>query len=234
MEIKNKKVLVTGGLGSLGSGVVEALSKRGAEVVIFDRVKSDSPNVYKVDVTNEKEIVKAINELDRIDILINCAGEIYSEPVLNIMKREHHSFDSWNRVINNNLNSCFLMSTYVAQKMVETRNKGVIINFSSVSAEGNMGQAAYSAAKAGVESFTNVLAKELGMFKIRACAIAPGFIETPSTKRALSESMIDYWKKKTPLRKLGKMEDIISAIEFIIENDYLSGTVLHIDGGLTL
>ena len=126
------------------------------------------------------------------------------------------------------------MSTYVAQKMAETRTKGVIINFSSVSAEGNMGQAAYSAAKAGVESFTKVLAKELGMFKIRACAIAPGFIDTPSTKKALSESMIDYWKKKTPLRKLGEMENIISTIEFIIENDYLSGTVLHIDGGLTL
>lgn len=234
MEIKGKTVLVTGGLGNLGNGVVEVLTQKGAEVIIFDRIEAEKDNVYKVDVTNEDEIMKALNKIEKIDVLVNCAGEIYSEPVLNVMKREHHKVDSWNRIINNNLNSCFLMSTCVAQKMAETRTKGVIINFSSISAGGNMGQAAYSAAKAGVEAFTKVLAKELGMFKIRACAIAPGFIETPSTRNALSESMIDYWKKNTPLRKLGKIEDITSTIEYIIENDYLSGTVLHIDGGLTI
>lgn len=234
MEIKDKTVLVTGGLGSLGSGVAKALAQKGAEVIIFDRIETENENVYKVDVTNETEIVKALEKIEKVDVLINCAGEIYSEPVLNVMKRERHKTDSWNRIINNNLNSCFLMSTCVAQKMAETRTKGVIINFSSISAGGNMGQAAYSAAKAGVEAFTKVLSKELGMFKIRACAIAPGFIETPSTRDALSESMIDYWKKNTPLRKLGKIEDITSTIEYIIENDYLSGTVLHIDGGLTI
>lgn len=234
MEIKGKTVLVTGGLGNLGNGIVEALIRKEAKVIIFDRIEDERDNVYKVDVTNEEEIVNTLSKIEKIDVLVNCAGEIYSEPVLNVMKREHHKSDSWNRVINNNLNSCFLMSTCVAQKMAETRTKGVIINFSSISAGGNMGQAAYSAAKAGVEAFTKVLAKELGMFKIRACAIAPGFIETSSTRNALSESMLDYWKKNTPLRKLGKIEDITSTIEYIIENDYLSGAVLHIDGGLTI
>ena len=97
-----------------------------------------------------------------------------------------------------------------------------------------MGQAAYSAAKAGVEALTKVQAKELGMFKIRANAVAPGFIGTPSTNNALSDSMVDYWKKQTPLRKLGTVEDINKTIMFIIENDYLSGTVIDVNGGLSI
>lgn len=234
MEIKGKVVLVTGGLGSLGSGIVEALKEKGAEVIVFDRLEDVDNGVYKVDVTNETEVAEAVDRLDKIDVLVNCAGEIYSEPIVNIMKNEKHGMDAWNRVMNNNLNSCFIVSSCVAQKMAKSRTKGVVINFSSISAQGNMGQAAYSAAKAGVEAFTKVLAKEMGMFKIRACAIAPGFIETPSTKEALSDSMIDYWKKNTPLRKLGKMEDVTSTIEYIIQNDYINGTVIHIDGGLTI
>lgn len=122
----------------------------------------------------------------------------------------------------------------MAEKMVSMRTKGVIINFSSISAAGNMGQAAYSAAKAGIEALTKVMAKELGMFRIRACAIAPGFIETSSTKAALSDSLINHWKKQTPLRALGRMEDIASTVRYIIETDYLSGAVIHIDGGLTI
>ena len=167
-------------------------------------------------------------------MLINCAGEIYSEPLLNVMRRERHAKASWDRIIGNNLTSCFLVSSQVAEKMAASRTKGLIINFSAISAKGNMGQAAYSAAKAGIEAFTKVLAKELGMFKIRACAIAPGFIETPSTKTALSESMIDFWKKETPLRRLGALDDIISTIEYMIHTDYLSGAVIPVDGGLTI
>ena len=118
--------------------------------------------------------------------------------------------------------------------MARDRVKGVIINFSSISAAGNAGQIAYSAAKAGIEALTKALAKELGMFKIRVCALAPGFIETESTKNSLSESMLDYWKKETPLRRLGKVEDITRTIEYVIETDYLSGEIIHIDGGLTI
>ncbi len=234
MEIKGKVVLVTGGLGSLGQGIAAALKNKGAKVIVFDRMESELENTYEVDVTDEDSILQALEQIEKVDVLINCAGEIYSEPIINVMKKEKHSKASWNRIINNNLNSCFLMCSCVAKKMTESRTKGVIINFSSISAQGNMGQAAYSAAKAGVEAFTKVLAKELGMFKIRACAIAPGFIETTSTRNSLSESMIDYWKKNTPLRKLGKLEDITSTVEYIIENEYINGTVIQIDGGLTL
>ncbi len=234
MEIKGKYILVTGGLGCLGNGIAEALEAAGANIIIFDCAKSDRENTYQVDVTDMDEVRNALKEIAKVDVLINCAGEIYSEPLVNMLKKEIHSMESWNRVINSNLNSCFVMSACVAEKMIAMRTKGVIINFSSVSAKGNMGQAAYSAAKAGIESFTKVAAKELGMFKIRSCAVAPGFIETPSTKSALSEAMIDHWKKQTPLRKLGQMADINSTVKYIIETDYLSGAVISVDGGLTI
>lgn len=234
MEIKGKNILITGGFGSLGGSIVSSLREKGGNVIIFDKIAGGGENVYKVDVTDEEDIKRALMQVEKIDVLINCAGEIYSEPVLNVMKRERHDKKSWDRIINNNLTSCFLVSSQVAEKMVAGRTKGVIINFSSISAKGNMGQAAYSSAKAGVEAFTKVLAKELGMFKIRVCAIAPGFIETPSTKEALSESMIDFWKKETPLRRMGTLEDVISTIEYIIHTDYLSGAVINVDGGLTI
>lgn len=234
MEIKGKNVLITGGLGCLGNGIATALQEEDANIFIYDRVEDESSNTYKVDVTDVGEVKAALSEIERIDVLINCAGEIYSEPLINMLKKETHSKESWNRIIENNLTSSFVMSTCVAEKMITGRTKGVIINFSSISAKGNIGQAAYSAAKAGVESLTKVMAKELGVFKIRSCAIAPGFIETSSTKEALSESMIDYWKKQTPMRKLGSIEDITATVKYIIQNDYLSGTIINVDGGLTI
>lgn len=234
MEIKDKTILVTGGKGSLGSGVAAFLKGRGANVIIFDLVSGDDESTYKVDVTNESEVKKVLEKIEKVDVLINCAGEIYSESIINMLEKKVHGKDSWDRVINSNLNSCFVMSTLVADKMVKSRTRGIIINFSSISAQGNMGQAAYSAAKAGIEAFTKVLAKELGMFKIRVCAIAPGFIETVSTRSALSDSLIEYWKKQTPLRTLGTLEDIDRTIEYVIESDYVSGTVIHVDGGLTI
>lgn len=105
---------------------------------------------------------------------------------------------------------------------------------SSISAVGNAGQSAYSAAKAGVESLTKTWSKELGVFGIRSVGIAPGFIDTESTSHALNESIILHVKKNTPLKKLGKKENISEAILFAIKNDYLSGTIIKINGGLTI
>lgn len=234
MEIKGKIALVTGGKGELGSAVATALAEQGAKVYCFDRIPDQSESYLQVDITDEKAVENALEKIERIDILVNCAGEIYSEPVLNVLKKERHKRDSWDRVIHNNLTSCFNMSTQTAQKMVRQRTKGVIINFSSISAQGNAGQVAYAAAKAGIEAMTKVLAKELGMFKIRACAIAPGFIDTESTRKALSESTLDYLVKQTPLRKLGSTQDIIKTIQYMIECDYLSGCVIPVDGSLTI
>ena len=234
MDINNSNILITGGLGNFGSNIANILESLGANIYIFDCVQTDKRNCFKVDVTSEFEVEEALKKIDKIDVLINCAGEIYSEPFINFFKKERHSRLSWDRIINNNLTSCFNMSLQVAQKMADKRTKGVIINFSSISAQGNAGQAAYSASKAGIEALTKVIAKEMGMFKIRCCAIAPGFIDTPSTRKALSEGTIDYYIKETPLRKLGSVDDIVKTIKYIIETDFLSSCTIPIDGALTI
>ncbi|MCL4127296.1 UNVERIFIED_CONTAM: hypothetical protein GTU68_056681 [Idotea baltica] len=116
--------------------------------------------------------------------------------------------------------------------MIMTRTKGVIINISSISARGNAGQSAYSAAKAGLESMTVVWAKELGSFGIRCVAVAPGFMNTESTNDAVTQEVLDHVKKETPIRRLGKAEDIADAVKFVIQSDYMNGKTLQIDGGL--
>jgi 3-oxoacyl-[acyl-carrier protein] reductase len=118
--------------------------------------------------------------------------------------------------------------------MVAARTRGVVVSLSSVAAVGNAGQAAYSAAKAGVNAMTLAWAKELGLLGIRFVAVAPGFIDTASTRSALSEEAVKDLVKKTPLRRLGKTSEITSAVLFAINNEYLTGKVLEIDGGMTL
>lgn len=236
MEISGKNVLITGGLGGFGFAIATALKELGANIFVFDIRENEEFKCFKVDVTDEQQVKQALAQIEKIDVLINCAGEIYSEPFINVMSKgdKRHSRESWDRVINNNLTSVFNMSVQVSEKMAAKRTKGVIISFSSISAQGNAGQVAYSAAKAGIESMTKVIAKEMGMFKIRAVAIAPGFIDTPSTRKAMTEAMLDYWKRQTPMRKLGQLDDIIETIKYIIKNDYLSGCTIPVDGALTL
>ena len=138
------------------------------------------------------------------------------------------------KVIDINLNGVFYVTANVAEKMILSKQKGVIINISSIAAQGNIGQSAYAASKAAVEALTKTWSKELGMFKIRCACIAPGFFNTPSTKESLSESMLAKWQKGVPLARLGELDELLSAVEFIIQNDYFNGKILALDGGLNL
>jgi 3-oxoacyl-[acyl-carrier protein] reductase len=247
MDICGKTIIVTGGLGAIGTAVAADLSAAGAEIYVFDLAgarssgsnndkSSDSPQAtfFQIDLSNDDQVEQALAQIPRVDVLINCAGEIYSEPLVNILKKVRHGRDSWDRVLKANLTTAFILSSQVAQKMVSQRVKGLIINFSSIAARGNAGQAAYSAAKAGIEALTNVLAKELGVFKIRAIAIAPGFIDTQSTHRSLSEGMIRHWVMETPMRQLGNLGDIVKTVRYVIECDHLNGHTLAVDGGLRI
>lgn len=246
MQINNKVVLISGGASGLGKSICEMLLKNNAKVVILDINQSalddfNDNNVLKIlcDITKENEISKAIEytlkKFKGIDVLVNNAGILYNEPLVNIMEKEkRHSIKGWKKVLDTNLTAPFILGSYVAEQMIMNRTKGVIVNISSISARGNSGQTAYSAAKAGLESMTKVWAKELGSFGIRSIAVAPGFMDTPSTHSTVTDEVLAHVKKETPISKLGKPEDIAKAVQFAIESDYMNGKTISIDGGLVI
>lgn len=248
MELSGKKVIVTGGVRGLGRSMVHALLAKGASVAIFDLNTEgfdelrELENVHCIecDVANHEQVVQATSqyhaEFKAAHVLINNAGILFSAPLVKIGASgiEKHDIAMWNRVLETDLSSVFYMTSCIVEKMIMTRTRGVIVNISSVSAAGNVGQSAYSAAKAGVNALTATWAKELSVMGIRVVAVAPGFIETESTKEALSDAVLQETIKKVPLRRLGKPEEIAHAVISVIENDYFNGKVYELDGGLVV
>lgn len=249
MNLRSKKVIVTGGVRGLGRCMVEKLVTKGAVVIVFDinaqgldalRKQQPGVNCIECDISNYEQVVAATAQCHErfgaVDVLINNAGILYSAPLIKITGSgiEKHNITMWNRVLATNLSSVFYMTVCVVEKMIAARTKGVIVNISSVSASGNIGQSAYSAAKAGVNALTATWAKELSLMGIRVIAIAPGFIETESTKQALSESVLREIVKKIPLRRLGRPEEVVDGVLSVIENDFFNGKVFELDGGLIL
>ena len=250
MRVEGSKILITGGARGLGRTLVEGLLQDGAEVGVVEKDSasceglaqdfSGKLRVWECDVSDAAQVEKAVSLARESgfepDVLINNAGIIHSEPLVNLGKKEDriHSRESWRRVLSADLDSVFYVTSCVVDGMLQRRCKGVVISISSISANGNAGQTAYSAAKAGVNALTKTWAKELGAFGIRFAAIAPGFIDTPSTRSALSENTLARLQQQIPLRKLGNPSAIHLAARGIIENDYITGTILEVDGGLTI
>lgn len=247
MQISEAKILITGGARGIGNYLAIQLLAKAAKVVVLDNNEAllsqlpQHPNLrsFKCDVTNYEDVkivVENVFQDGGINVLINNAGIIHSEPLINLMARpdRKHKLENWNRVVNVNLNSVFYVTSHVVDQMIAKKEKGVIINVGSISAQGNMGQSAYSATKAGVEALTKTWSKELGMFKIRSVCIAPGFFNTPSTRESLSENMLTKWEKAVPVGRLGELQELLNATEFLIENDYYNGKILPLDGGLTI
>lgn len=249
MDVSEKRAIVTGGVRGLGRSVVESLLSREVHVTVFDvnregmeKLQSDHPSVncIECDVSNYDQVLEATAryhaDFRSADILINNAGILYSAPMVRIGSTgiEKHDVDTWNRVLATNLSSVFYMTSCVVEKMISTRTKGVIVNISSVSASGNAGQSAYSAAKAGVNALTATWAKELSMLGIRVVAVAPGFTETESTRQVLSEAALQEVIRKVPLRRLGKPQEIAQGVLSVIENDFFNGKVYELDGGLII
>jgi 3-oxoacyl-[acyl-carrier protein] reductase len=248
MKLSEARILITGGGRGIGHYVATNILGKVSGVIIIDQDLKlleeipDSENLLKfqADITNATEVEKLVKVIfDKhggINVCINNAGIIHSEPLVNILNRpdSKHSIPSWQKVMDVNLNAVFYVGSNVAERLILQRHGGVIINISSISAMGNAGQSAYSASKAAVEALTKTWSKELGMFKIRCACIAPGFFNTPSTKESLSENMLAKWQKNIPLGRLGELNEILHAVEFIITNDYYNGKILALDGGLTI
>jgi len=239
-----KLALVTGGSRGIGRAAALKLAQAGYDVVINYAGNTDAANktvedikalgvqaeAYKFDVSNQAEveenIAKIIEKYGRIDILVNNAG-ITRDDLFIRMNEE-----KWSAVINTNLNSAFYVSKPVVKLMMKQRSGAIVNTTSVVGVYGNVGQANYSAAKAGLIGFTKSLAKELGARNIRVNAVAPGFIATDMTKDLAN---IDEYTKIISLKRLGTPEDIADAIKFLaVDAKYVTGQVLEVDGGMAI
>lgn len=246
MEVKAAVALVTGGAQGLGLAIARRLAGEGATVVVADRnaeaLAALPPGLEGVsmDVTDPEqvktEVAGIVERHGRLDILVNNAGVIFSEPFVNIMNPAGmmHDYGRFRASLTVNLDSVFIVTAAVVEHMVKRRIRGAIVNISSISACGNEGQTAYSAAKAGVNAMTVTWSKELGRWGIRFNAVAPGFISTDSTRHALNESVLKHIQSNTPLRRLGQADEVAQAVIALVENDFINGTVLDVNGGLTI
>jgi 3-oxoacyl-[acyl-carrier protein] reductase len=248
VNLAGAHVVITGAARGIGFATAEALLAAGAIPVLLDKdqdalqqaaARLNCPH-FSVDVTNADDVdATAASICERYGVpqgVVNNAGILRSAPLVNIASRDdgRHSLDLWQSVIDTNLTSVFLVSRAFADRMVRGRVRGVIVNMSSVSARGNMGQCAYAAAKAGVEAMTRVWAKELGPLGLRCVAVAPGFVDTPSTRDAVPENVLEVLRRETPLRKLGKPEQVAQTILFALTNDMITGATIPVDGGLVI
>ncbi len=249
MDIRDARIIITGAGSGFGKAMALQFAKQGAKIAAIDInpdvleiIKTECPGIqtWVCDVADNAQVEMTVNEIfskfNGLEVLINNAGIMRNAPLVNIMSRpdSRHSIELWNRVIEVNQNSVFFMTRSVADKMIKNRNKGIILNISSISARGNIGQTAYAASKAAVEAMTKVWAKELGRFGIRSVAIAPGFMDTAGAHDALEEKMLSQWIDKTPLRRTGTIEEVVKTVLFAIENDFINAEVINVNGGLTI
>ena len=213
--------------------VADVNDKAGEETAEEIRKNGGDAFFAHLDVSNReqvKQVVKdTISKYGRIDVLINNAGIIQDALVVKMTEEQ------WDRVININLKGPFNCIQGVVEQMI-TQGSGVIINISSVVAlYGNVGQTNYAATKSGLIGITKTLGKELGRKGIRVNAVAPGFIITPMTA-SVPEKILDLMKEKTPLKRLGKPEDVANTLLFLSSDEasFINGAVISVDGGLIM
>ncbi len=244
----NKNMLITGVCGAIGSQLAQHFLNKNFNVLGIDIQNKPPENLsdkkgftyIAADLSDGKATSAAIeNHISRyaaINIVINNVGLIFSSPLIRFEDGNFvcHSFEEWNKVLSVSLSSAFYVTATCVKHLVRERAPGVIINISSICAKGNSGQAAYSAAKAGLNGLTGALAKELGPLGIRVVSIAPGFLDTPSTHQAIRPEKLKRVVQSIALKRLGKVGELAGAIEFVISNPYYTGTILELDGGLTL
>lgn len=238
----DKVVIVTGASRGIGRDIATTLAKKGY-IVIANYNKSENKaielqqdlekeniniDIFKADVSNRDEVKKlvqfTINKYKKIDCVINNAGIDQVKMFLDITD------DDWNNMISNNLNSVFYMCQEVLPYMIHEKN-GVIINISSIwGVTGASCESHYAVSKAGVDALTKSLAKEMGPSNIRINSIAPGFIDTEMNNNLNNEEKEEI-KEEIPLQKIGKVEDVSRTVEWIIEDEYITGQVISVNGG---
>ena len=237
-----KTVIVTGGSRGIGAALVKELAKCKYNVVLNYNNSEEAAKqiqkeleeqnikieIFKADVSKREEVIKLVKftleKYKSIDVLINNAGIDQIKPFMDITDKD------WNNIMQVNLNSVFYCCQEVLENMIHNK-KGCIINISSI--WGRIGASCevhYSASKAAIDGLTKALAKEMGPSNIRINSIAPGIIETEMNKD-LSKEDIKEILAQVPLGRIAKPEEIVKSIKWLIEDEYVTGQVISVDGG---
>ena len=242
-SLKNKNIIVTGASGGIGNSIVEKLYEQGVNILAtgtrlekLEELKKRFSNIkiLKFDISQHEKIEEFVNEATKelggsLDGTINNAGITKDNLTIRM------SLEEWTKVIDINLTSTFLMCKHSIKKMLKNKS-GKIVNITSVVGHtGNVGQANYTASKAGIVAMSKSLAIEYAKKNININCISPGFIST-----AMTDQIDDKYKEaiiaKIPSNKLGKPEDIANAVTFLSSNksDYIHGETIHVNGGMYL
>ena len=239
--LEKKNVIVTGASGGIGNAIIKKLSKAGANILAsgtriekLEELKKNFENIkiLKFDISEsdkiEEFIENATNELGgSLDGIVNNAGITKDNLAIRM------SLDEWQKVININLTSTFLMSKFAIKKMLKNKS-GKIVNITSVVGHtGNLGQANYTASKAGIVAMSKSLAIEYAKKNININCISPGFIQTAMTDK-IDDKFKEVIISKIPSARLGEPDDIANAVLFLSsdQSNYINGETLHVNGGM--
>ena len=242
MDLTGKNVLVTGSSRGLGAAIAVKFAEHRANVILnarheptelIQQIKDLGVQVWfiQADISNPRDIEEMVRQLDEqqinVDILVNNAGINRDKLMIGMREKD---FDD---VVNTNLIGTFRVTQPLFKRMLKRRT-GVIINMASVVGEhGNIGQANYAASKAGVIGFTKAVAQEGALRGVRCNAIAPGMIASSMTA-AIDEKRQKEIKERIPLKRLGTAEEVAQTALFLAQNDYLTGEVINVDGGMAM
>jgi len=240
MNLKNKKVLITGATGGIGNSLVKKFNSLGSIVVAtgtnqdkLNKLKEDYPevDVKKFRLEEHNKIEEFIDTIDKkvegLDILVNNAGITLDNISIRLTE------ENWKKVLDINLTSSFLMCKYSIKKMLKKKS-GKIINITSIVGHtGNLGQANYAASKAGVVAFSKSLAIEYAKKNININCVSPGFIKTEMTDK-IQEDFKKNLLAKIPSGVLGTTEDVSNCVAFLASDmaDYINGETIHVNGGM--
>lgn len=251
MNLADKTIAITGAAQGLGQTMAINLGQLGASVIgidLTDEKLAQTASIcaehdiqfhgYGCNMSDEESVINLVGKLKEMNVtldgFVNNAGIVRDALLIKAKNGQidkKMSLADWQSVIDVNLTGVFLGTREAAAMMIEQDNHGVIVNISSVSRHGNMGQTNYTAAKAGVAAMTVTWAKELSRYGIRVGAVAPGYIATDLTK-AMKPEALQKMQEQIPLKRLGEPHEIAHAVQYILENDYFTGRIIDCDGGL--
>jgi 3-oxoacyl-[acyl-carrier protein] reductase len=240
-NLENKNIIVTGASGGIGNAIIKTLNEAGANILAsgtrIEKLEELKDNFKKIKILKfdisqsdkiEEFIENATNKLGgSLDGIVNNAGITQDNLAIRM------SLDEWQKVININLTSTFLMSKFAIKKMLKNKS-GKIVNITSVVGHtGNLGQANYTASKAGIVAMSKSLAIEYAKKNININCISPGFIQTAMTDK-IDDKFKEVIISKIPSARLGKPDDIANAVLFLIsdQSSYINGETIHVNGGM--